>query len=393
VLDEDDHLESNRLEGAGVSIRLRTPLAFFDYPFSEIHADVLGAVCLAIFYPFIGKRVEFPVPVSRRLEETMNRPIFTKTKPLHFMNVDDSLPAYKGKEEIVAAFGGGIDSSAVSVMFPEAHLVHEASISEGRLIPDATNDAVGRLRSGGRGRSITSNQRYLSSPGGWHVWIGSTVTAALMAAEIRAGAVFTGSNLGSSFLSNGRIYFDRLGARRYHGESGNYWEQVFRDIGLPVFSPVSGMSEILNMKTSFATLSDENITFCTADQGRACHRCPKCFRRACIADFLGVKAADFNRYHNAAVNKLLDTKPTYFGHIYSTMIAAGWKPPAFVGSRLSHLPADSTFALRHNPESYALFPSELRDLVVSRLQRFSEPMSTADLAALRSWNQVTGILR
>jgi hypothetical protein len=163
---------------------------------------------------------------------------------------------------------------------------------------------------------------------------------------------------------------------------------VFRDIGLPIFSPVCGMSEILNMKVSFDNLPAEDIVYCTSNEGRACYRCPKCFRRACIADFLGVKKSDFSLYDNDAVNKVLDTKPTYFGHVYSSMLAAGWRAPAFVGSRFSHLPADSTFALRHNPDSYALFPPRIRDLVVGRLNRFSDPMSTADLNALRSWNQV-----
>jgi len=385
--DNDDLEVANRLEGAGVPIKLTNRLCFFRHKFDNIHPDVLGAVCLAIFYPFIGKRVEFPDPVSSRLVETINRPIFTKDKEIDVLNVDNSLEKYAGNGGYVLAFGGGIDSSAVRVMFPEAFIVHEGSIRNGVLMPDLSNNLTKKMEAEGIGKLIPTNQRYLSDPWGWHVWIGSTVTAVLIASQIESSYVLTGSNFGSSFLQNGRKYFDRARGQKYHGKSGNYWEQIFWDIGLPVFSPISGMSEILNMKVSFSKLPKNNIIYCTNMLGAPCYKCSKCFRRACIEEFITGKSANYSNYMNAGVMKILDTKPTYFGHLYTTMLNNNWNPPEWIKSRLTHLPDKIDFALRHNHECYNFFPDEIKDDIKSRLVQFSDPMTEEDLVAIHSWDQ------
>jgi hypothetical protein len=213
------------------------------------------------------------------------------------------------------------------------------------------------------------------------------VTAVLIASQIESSYVLTGSNFGSSFLQNGRKYFDRARGQKYHGKSGNYWEQIFWDIGLPVFSPISGMSEILNMKVSFSKLPKNNIIYCTNMLGAPCYKCSKCFRRACIEEFITGKSANYSNYMNAGVMKILDTKPTYFGHLYTTMLNNNWNPPEWIKSRLTHLPDKIDFALRHNHECYNFFPDEIKDDIKSRLVQFSDPMTEEDLVAIHSWDQ------
>lgn len=107
ILDDDDKKTANRLEGAGVQISLNTPLVYFDQVFDDVHPDVLACISLAIFYPFIGKKVEFPKPVSHRLVDSMNRQIFTKTKKIEVVNIDSNLDKYSGDGSSVIAFGGG----------------------------------------------------------------------------------------------------------------------------------------------------------------------------------------------------------------------------------------------------------------------------------------------
>lgn len=384
--EQEDTLTANRLEGVGQEISLRTTTVWFDSEYKGVHPDVVAAVCLAIYYPFIGKRVEFPAPVSRRLAESINRPIFAKTKVLDVASVDDALEPYSGDGSSILAFGGGVDSSAVRVLFPDAYVVHEASLKDGRILPDYTNEVVDRLSRAGRGRIVRSNQRYLSRPGGWHVWIASTVTAVLTAASRGASYVLTGSNFGSNFLSNGRKYYDKLASRKHHGPSGNYWEQLFWDIGLPVFSPISGMSEIINMKIALEHLARDEVVFCIGDNGGACGRCPKCFRRACIEEFLSHSKADYTSYRNDDVLRVLEKKPTYFGHIYAALMAEGWTPPLWALGCLSHL-RPSRFPLRHNPESYELFPADIRNDVTDKVRRFSEPMTQRDMDEMRAWDQ------
>ena len=383
--DSDDLVESNRLEGAGHSIRNRNPLVFFDKNFRSIHPDVLGLVCLSIFYPFVGKRVEFPEAVSPRLVESINREIFTKHKKIDILNVDHSLERYSGDGSSVTAFGGGMDSSAIRALFPETFLVHEASIRNGEVVPDYTSELFEGFERDGNGSLVTTNSRFISDPGGWHVWVGSTVTSALTAAAMGASYIFTGTILGSAFLKNGTGYFDRHASRKWHGESGNYWQQLFWDIGLPMVSPLMGCSEILSMKISLDRLEKSEVVYCTYDNGRACGVCPKCFRRACIEDYLCPAGIDFSRFDNKAVNSLLDIKPTYFGHIYAALISSGWSAPSWAVEKLDHLPKDVSFPLKYFSESLDFIPGELRDVVKSRLDTVSSPMSSGEVDGMKNW--------
>ena len=130
-----------------------------------------------------------------------------------------------------------------------------------------------------KGKLIASNIRYLSSPGGWHSWPCSVSTSLIMATDLNIGIILTGSILGSCFLSNGSRFWDRLNARKWHGPSGNYWQSAFEAIGLPMFSPVTGVSEMQTMRLSLDLLSQNQVVYCMENDGTACLKCSKCFRR------------------------------------------------------------------------------------------------------------------
>ncbi len=385
--EESDVVEGNRLEGAGVKIRNRNPLVFFNQDYSGVHPDIIGLACLAIFYPFIGSEVTFPYPVSQRLVNSINREIFTKTKSLKIKNIDTNIPQYQGNGKAVLAFGGGVDSSAVRALFPEAFVIHEASIRDGEEVLDLTNSVVEKLENEGKGRLVKTNSRFISDPGGWHIWIGSIVTALLEGAKSGSSYIYSGTILGSAFMSNGNKYFDRHASSKWHGESGNYWQQIFWDIGLPLVQPLMGCSEILTTEATVNAIPKEEVFFCTAKDGGPCGVCPKCFRRACIQDYLGNKKLDFTSFDNIQVNTLLDRKPTYFGHIYSSLLVAGWTPPDFVKHKLQHLPGGSSFCLKYNPESLDFMPLELRGDIKAVLERNFNVMNEGDIKAMRGWNQ------
>lgn len=385
--DSDDQKVANRLEGAGVQIELKTPIVYFNKRYSNLHPDVLGLACLAIFYPFIGKRVTLPTPVSPKLQEALLRPIFTKTKTIEITNIDPTLDPYKGNGSSVLAYGGGMDSTAIRALFPESFVVHEASIRDGQEVLDLTNRTVEALEREGRGRLVKTNSRYLSDPGGWHIWIGSMVTALLEANAREASYINAGTILGSAFMSNGAKYFDRHNARKWHGPSGNYWQQLFWDINLPLVQPLMGCSEILSMQASLEKFNEDEIYFCTANQGRACGICPKCFRRMAIKEFVQSKRPEYKPFDNPAVHNLLKKHPTYFGHIYSALLSQNWTPPDFLEVYFSHLPRDNTFALHYNPESIDFMPETLKPSINSVLKSHFSPMTPKEIHQMRTWNQ------
>ena len=110
ILESDEQYNGERQEGSGQPITYSGQEISFDYGVRSIHPDLLGLLCLIIFYPFIGQRVVFPSPVSPRLEKAFRRGSFKRQ--FRFDNVDRGVRKYEGSR-MALSFGGGIDSSAV----------------------------------------------------------------------------------------------------------------------------------------------------------------------------------------------------------------------------------------------------------------------------------------
>ena len=278
VFEDGDRHEGSRQEGPGQTITYSGTDITFDYPVRSIHPDLLGLLCLIVFYPFIGERAVFPMPVSPRLEQAFQNQNFRRR--FRFDNVDPGVEAYSGSR-LALSFGGGIDSSAVCTMFPDAYVVHEAHIKDGRLVPSHAHQIVQDLGPD-RGRVVATNQRYVSRPGGWHGWTCAAAAALLMATDNDFGMILMGTILGATLLANGSVYWDRFQARERHGFTGNFWQSAFNAVGMPMFSPVCGASEFLTMTLSLDLIKAGRVVYCMEQDGRPCLRCSKCLRRDMI---------------------------------------------------------------------------------------------------------------
>lgn len=388
IFEDTDHLTSQRLEGIGVDITNRNPLVFFNKEYKYIHPDIIALACLAIFYPFIGSKVTFPEAITQALADSINRPIFLKHKKLEIQNINANLKRYEGEHGEVLAFGGGIDSTAIKILFPNAFVVHEASVKNGILVPDNANTTTLEFETRGQGVLVETNSRYISNPGGWHVWIGSIVTSLLEAGKRRAKYIYAGTILGAAFLANGIKYFDRHTASKWHGVSGNYWQQLFWDIGIPLVQPLMGCSEILTMQAALRVYDFKDINYCTANNGSPCEVCDKCFRRTCIKSYIDNKHTDFELFDNNLVKNTINRNPLYMGHIYTSLMSDGWTPPSFAKDRFELLPKNNSFALGFNPESLEFIPDELKDKVNSVLHDNFRPMSNDEIIQMKEWDQL-----
>ncbi len=388
IFEENDNRIGKREEGAGTEISLIEDTVTFDYEVKEIHPDILGLLCLVTFFPFVGDEVEFPKPVSSRLYNAFQNKCFTDKKDIKFRNITDELEIYKGKN-VALSFGGGIDSSAVREMFPEAFVVHEAHIRNGQLVGSHSHGIVQELQPN-RGRLVKTNIRYLSQPGGWHSWPCSVSTSLIMATDYGFGLILTGSILGSCFVSNGTKFWDRVKARAWHGPSGNYWQSAFEAIGLTMYSPVTGVSEMQTMKQSSRLLKRNEVVYCMENDGSACLKCTKCFRRDVIRTFIDSKHfADWNSYNTESIHSFLLKRPLYFGHIFSS--AFSLKPdiyPDWMLEKAQGIPAiESDWTMRVYADSFLLCPEEWRDYVSERVLKFIQPMTELDKEQLRKWDQ------
>ncbi len=384
VLEEGDRTEGPREEGSGTTITYSGEDIEFDYGVTDIHPDLLGLLCLIIFYPFVGERVVFPMPVSPRLEEAFRNPNFRNQ--FRFDNVDSSAEMYSGSN-MALSFGGGIDSSAVRTIFPEAYVVHEAHWREGRLVPSDTHRVVHDMGLD-RGRVVTTNQRYVSRPGGWHGWTCALATTLLMATDHDFGIILMGSTLGGTLLRGGTQYWDRFRARDWHGITGNFWQSAFNAVGIPVFSPVCGASAFLTMELSLDLMRAGKVFYCTERNGGACRQCPKCLRRDVVRAVVDPgHCPQWAPYDNDVTRAYLERDPLSHGHVFSFARSRIDGLPRFIRSRLKGLQKiESDWPLRVHTATFDFCDARWRPTIRGRVLEHLDPMRPEDVAELETWN-------
>ena len=375
-----------REEGSGVEITLQDQILTYDYEVENIHPDILGLICMINFFPFIGESATFPKPVSRRLVDAFSTSPFTSKKKIHFTNISEDLEKYSG-DNISIVYGGGVDSSAVKKMFPEALCVHESHIRDYRKIEQKTDDIVHSFGEG-QGMVVTSNQRYVSVPGGWHSWPASAVSALLMATDRGTGLLLTGTVQAANWLWNGVRFYDRHKHRDNQGFSGNHWQSVFYEIGIPMFSPIDGISEFGNMSIALEELKKEKVVYCTADQGSHCNRCTKCFRKALLRKYFDKDwEHDWNLYDREDMHDYLSRRPLYMGHIFSFLKKEG-KMPKWSNQYLKGLrEVKSDWPLKYYEPALDFCPEKWKDMLEERIRGSFEMMSEKEAEEFKSWSQ------
>jgi hypothetical protein len=394
VFDADDSSSGFREEGSGVEITIVKKILKYDYVVEKIHPDILGLICLVNFFPFIGSRVEFPMGVSSRLEKAFKRKPFLGKKDFKFLNIEDELPIYKGNK-IGIAFGGGVDSTAVHEMFPEAFVVHEAHIIDNdthlfsnNVVPSVTHGVMKDMNPESS-RLVTANQRYVSIPGGWHSWPCSTACLLLLATDKNIGLCLTGTVLGSNWLWNGNKFYNRFDAIKFHGLSGNYWQSVFRDIGIPMFSPIDGISEFGSMRLSIDRLNSGVVNYCMAgEKGTHCHKCSKCLRKTIERKLVDPNyKVDWSSYNTPSIHSFLKKRPLYFGHIFK--FASKKKIlPNWIEEIVSDVCEISTnWPLKYYPPALKFCPEPWKVLLKERISNSFEYMDKEEIAELEAWTQ------
>lgn len=175
-------------------------------------------------------------------------------------------------EDLFIFFGGGVDSSAVSYIFPNSR-----KVTLDLELHDSYALGVGDI-------FIKTNLKVNAfNPKGFVFWSQPFAVAPILKDYYRSkNATFLlGSILGSSYLQNGKAYFNRLGRQNtYFGVTGNLYHSVFNELGIKLYAPLANCSEYIS--TYIDILSSEDLgmsAFCQNDNGHPCFKCFKCFRK------------------------------------------------------------------------------------------------------------------
>jgi len=285
-----------RDEGDRVEIRLKEKISRlkFEYIPKEIHPDIVALICYCAFYPFIKEWVTFPLEISLQAKSIFER-FYLQTKtngkvglaaPIKVRNASATVTPYKSrKSSALISFGGGMDSTAVSLLYPEIPLVNQYDGFEQSV---AMHELYGKIRS--VNPAITcyshySNIRTLTKPEGFTGWTCCYLCALLMLVDCGADNILTGGVLGSKYLGGSSNRFIKASAMVENGgmlQSNKYfrnWEAFFLGLGVRPQHPVSGMSGVLTAKIVEEMKLGDAVLYCQKEEGRPCHSCAKCFTK------------------------------------------------------------------------------------------------------------------
>lgn len=276
------------------------------------------------------------------------------------------------------AFSGGIDSAAAMVLMPEETvlLYNERAGISGQLnhtnafrffekITSETGRVVHRIRSNHeqlrafQGKSVGFSTDYACA-----------VQNVLLADYFGLDSISTGMPLENSYLFHGYRYRD-------FGDSW-FWKHyapMFKSVGLPLYQPVAGCSEVINLNIVIASGWDGWAQSClrSTTGGEVCGGCWKCFRKNTLQGLPFMMSNEINTF--LSKEPLKQAAST----IYSIQRGGVSKKGIDIRSKFTHLSRfydlDLSFLERYHEESLDLLPPKYRDFTESRLKRYALPMS------------------
>jgi hypothetical protein len=405
VKDHGDVKKGPRYQGPFDELEMVDDTVWYNYIPKHLHADELAIMCFMIFFPWIGQKVEFPKPVSSEVFEAINHPTFTRFKgDIEVLNLEEIGPQPINRadlvnpEDVVISFGGGVDSSALHALFPEATLVHEINVEEEEESVEHHRVIVAMKHHNARKRTpvywIQTNARYLSKPSGVTNWLCPLIPALLVACDRGKKVVFTGSNIGTMFLKNGKMY-----------SPGHQMKNPAREIMSRHMVPIVQASAHISVATAYRLCNEEGIisdvVFCEAGPDKGpCSKCMKCMRRELVyralvhkqpglydIHALPLKTDVFLEKYNVewALKRFHhESNSPYTHNFVVARDLMGEDYPIELFPLTAQAPP-SSFMFARPEEGDGLFPASTHQHILSRIHERIRPMTEREQITLRTW--------
>jgi len=240
-----------------------------------------------LYFDALGMDIWFEMPEDWKFAET-HQDLFRLAEYVllgkkHKDIIEGWVPTRKAGRRPGLAFSGGVDSTAAMCLMPQRTVLFygERDGFETQLRHDNANRFIDHLEKqvGRPVIRIKSNHELIrtqdgKSPG-FSTDYACAVGAILCADLFDLDSVGTGMPLENSYLFHGQVYRDF--------SDGWFWKHyspLFANIGLPIYQPVSGCSEIVNAiivgKNGFEDFAQSCLR---AAAGEVCGACWKCFRK------------------------------------------------------------------------------------------------------------------
>ncbi|HNP17407.1 MAG TPA: DUF6395 domain-containing protein [Fulvivirga sp.] len=383
----------------------------FGYIPENIHPDVIALICFCAFYPYLTRSdtVTFPMDISELAKSEFEKFLtFSNTNgkienhdPIKVKNYSAEVKPYKGENRNVIAFGGGMDSSCLHLLFPEYELVTQL---DNYLQEPALLDYVNKLKNVNPNLKATiqlTNMRSLNKPYGFTGWLCVFLLPFLVAGDRQANGILAGAILGSAYLSGNGNRFNKNSTNWGYPfnleKNANHrdWIHLFEKIGFYYFSPVSGISELLTAKLIYEKGLTEHCLYCQRKDGKQCHQCEKCFRKNLEIEYWEyintgkLRPKEYwDQYNNEKVINYYKENYRYFGHIMnfvSQSVPKNNKPDWFIKNG-TYCNANTSWITRVYSKSLKRMPKPYLELIKERLSNDFDFMNSEDTVLCENYD-------
>lgn len=382
-----------RAQGPYTPIKLVNDTLIINYVSKlPLHPDIIGAICITAFYPFIKYSATMPFPVSKTFAEGLEMGIlpqhdkidniYRAIKPITITNIDEELEPYNNGKNTVIAYGGGMDSTAIACMFPEFSIVHSANLSDD---PDIKNVMKKFVKENLKNDSyiIDSNCKELCKPVGFTTFTNIFLLPLMLSADLNIKNICCGEILESSCMSTGIKYFPQFDPKRR-----NRWIRFYNHIGLNMFSPTAGTSSIITADIVFRHNLHLKSLYCESNKGDKCHNCIKCFRKG--SELIEDKTKDlkyWNSYNKEKITKELSRRPLPYANTIIYSVNNNKNLPNYIlelVKDIAHI--DTSLFNKIYSKSFIYFPEDIKERIINELTKYAEIMNEKEEQYLENWN-------
>ena len=287
------------------------------------------------------------------------------------------------------AFSGGVDSAAALCLMPDSTvlLYHERCALSGKLSHANAHRFFEHIESttGRRVHRIRSNHEKIRQTQGQSIGFSTdyacAVHAVLLADYFSLDSIATGMPLENSYLFHGHQYRDFATSRFW-----NHYSKMFADVGLPLYQPVAGCSEVVNLTIVQHHGWDGWAQSClrSPTPGKVCGSCWKCFRKNTL------QGDDYTM--SSEISTFLKKKPLKqaVSTLYSIQRGKLLEQHRDFKKDFEHLATflqeDWSYLERYLPDALGLIPSKYKTFTESRLNQSVAVMQVDDVSRLQMTN-------
>ena len=203
----------------------------------------------------------------------------------------------------------------------------------------------------------------------------------ILTADLNIRNICCGEILGASCLSNGKKYFPQFDPKRR-----NRWIRFYNHIGLNMFSPIAGCSELITSKIIYKYNLTDKVLYCEANKGKPCLKCSKCFRKLIQLKTHGYKY-DFNSFNKEFIMKFLKKRPLYCSHVLIYAIKNNHEIPSYIKESIKDIiHIDTALFNKIYSKSFIYFPNDIKNRIINELLKYAQIMDEAEEKYLENWD-------